>query len=255
MVDNGSDPAVDAAALDAGGLTIRVLRSDANLGPAGGWALGLQSFVESSFGHAWVLDDDIVPEPECLQVLWAEAAEAPERAFLFPRSIQPEGTVGRWGSWCGFLIAKQIVEAVGLPRAELFWWAEDTEYCQWRIPRAGYRRRVVRDAVVHHHAIRRGGNLPAWKYYYESRNMLYLHLHVMRHVGWYPRNMVRLVGRAFVRQRRHRVACLAAIARGVVDGARGRLGIRYPVAALREHRLPDASSATGQGGSGDSLAS
>ena len=70
--------------------------------------------------------------------------------------------------------------------AELFWWAEDTEYCHWRIPQAGFPRRVIDDAVVHHDAIRQGSDVPAWKYYYEARNMLYFHLHVKKRVGSTP---------------------------------------------------------------------
>ena len=34
--------------------------------------------------------------------------------------------------------------------------------------------------------------------------MLYLHLHVMHRVGWYPRNMTKLVARAVVRERGRR---------------------------------------------------
>ena len=116
----------------------------------------------------------MLPEPKCLASLWDAASGAPTSAFVFPIAIQPDGSVGRWGSWCGFLISREIVETVGLPMEELFWWAEDTEYCEWRIPNAGFPRRIIDEAVVHHDAIRQGGDIPAWKYYYESRNMTLL---------------------------------------------------------------------------------
>ncbi len=237
VVDNASTPPVVAGALPAGGIPVRVLRSEVNLGPAGGWAIALRDLLAGDVGHAWLMDDDIVPEPDCLGTLWAAVREDPTSAFVLPVSIQPDGAVGRWGSWCGFLIARQIVEEVGLPMEELFWWAEDTEYCHWRIPRAGYHLRFVEQAVVHHDAIRQGGDLPAWKYYYESRNMLYLHWHIMHRTGRYPRNFTRLVGRAAFRQKEGRWRCLRAIGTGFVDGARGRLGIRYPVVPLRERTL------------------
>ena len=136
-----------------------------------------------------------------------------------------------------------------MPMAELFWWAEDNEYCLWRIPQAGFERRIVDGAVVQHDAIRQGGGVPTWKYYYEARNMLYLHLHVMHRLGWYPRNVTKLVGRALLRERGRRRASLAAMAKGLVDGARGRLGIRFPVDPMREHTLEDRadpSAATGE---------
>ena len=180
--------------------------------------------------------------------MWGAAYEDdPDRAFVVPVSIQPDGSVGRYGSWCGFLIAREIVETVGLPMEELFWWAEDTEYCHWRIPQAGFRRRVVDAAVVHHDAIRQGGDVPTWKYYYEARNMLYYHLHVMHRVGRYPRNVSRLLGRALFRQRRHKLRCLAAVGRGLFDGAFGRLGLRYPISPLQE-RAAHAAAPAGPGG-------
>jgi rhamnopyranosyl-N-acetylglucosaminyl-diphospho-decaprenol beta-1,3/1,4-galactofuranosyltransferase len=237
VVDNASDPAIEIDALPPTGLPIRIIRSDINSGPAGGWAMALRDFLSGDFTDAWIMDDDIVPEAECLATLLMARDEDPGRTFVVPISIQPDGAVGRWGSWCGFMIAREIVEAVGLPRAELFWWAEDTEYCHWRIPQAGYERRVIEEAVVHHDAIRQDGGVPLWKYYYEARNMLYYHLHIMHKVGRYPRNVSKLLGRAIFRPQNDRLKCLWAIARGLFDGAFGRLGIRYPVSSMRERDL------------------
>jgi hypothetical protein len=236
VVDNASDPPVTDTSAWATSVPVTVLRSDTNVGPAGGYALALGEFLARGVGHAWVLDDDIVPDPTCLAALWLRAEELGEPAFVFPRSVQPDGSIGHWGSWCGFLVAREIIESVGLPMKELFWWAEDTEYCHWRIPQAGYTRRMARNAVVHHHAVRHGRGVPVWKYYYEARNMLYLHLHVMHRVGWYPRNLGRLVARAVLRERRGRLRRLWVIGRGLFDGLSGRLGIRYPVEPMREQR-------------------
>jgi GT2 family glycosyltransferase len=197
------------------------------------------------------MDDDIVPEPECLATLLMARDEDPGRTFVVPVSIQPDGAVGRWGSWCGFMLAREIVEAVGLPRAELFWWAEDTEYCHWRIPQAGFERRVIEEAVVHHDAIRQDGDVPLWKYYYEARNMLYYHLYVMHKVGRYPRNVSKLLGRAIFRPQNRRLDCWWAIARGLFDGAFGRLGIRYPVSSMRERDLSSSRSLSSARQDGD----
>ncbi len=237
VVDNASDPPIQIDALPPTGVPIRVIRSDVNLGPAGGWAIALRDFLAGDFNDAWVMDDDIVPEPKCLATLLTARDEDPSRTFVVPVSIQPDGAVGRWGSWCGFMIAREIVEAVGLPRAELFWWAEDTEYCHWRIPQAGFDRRVIEEAVVHHDAIRQDGAVPLWKYYYEARNMLYYHLYIMHKVGRYPQNVSKLLGRAILRPQNSRLQCWWAIARGLFDGAFGRLGIRYPVTSMREREL------------------
>jgi GT2 family glycosyltransferase len=237
VVDNASQPAVDASSLPGAGRSLRVIRSDVNGGPAGGWAIALRHFLASDFTHAWVMDDDIVPEPMCLTTLWEAASDDPASAFLFPIAIQPDDTVGRWGSWCGFLISREIVARVGLPMEALFWWAEDAEYCEWRIPEAGFPRRIIDAAVVHHDAIRQGGDIPAWKYYYESRNTVYYHLHLMHRVGRFPKKIVSLVLRALLRQKKDRIGCLGAICRGLYDGAFSRLGIRYEVSSLHERDL------------------
>lgn len=233
IVDNASDPPVDAADIDVG-IPVRIIRSESNLGPAGGWAIALTDFAGDAFGFAWVMDDDIVPAPDCLERLQDRARGIDGPAFVTPLSHQPDGTIGQYGSWCGLLIAKEIVEDVGVPRADLFWWAEDTEYCHWRIPQAGYPRVVAEQASVRHDAIRQRAHVPDWKYYYETRNMIYLHLHVMHRVGWFPKNFTRLMGRAVLREKRGYLHRFGAIVRGMFDGVAGRLGIRYPVAPMRE---------------------
>jgi rhamnopyranosyl-N-acetylglucosaminyl-diphospho-decaprenol beta-1,3/1,4-galactofuranosyltransferase len=237
IVDNASDPPITAEQLPDDLPEPTLIRSDSNGGPAGGYALGLGSFLRSGYRHAWVLDDDMRPDPECLERLWVVAAKKLEAAYVFPVSHQVDGSFGAWPSWCGLLVAKEIVEEVGLPMPELFWWAEDTEYLQWRIPEAGYPIRVVGDAIVRHDSIRHGVGVPVWKYYYEARNMLYVHLYVKRRVGRFPRNMSKLIGRAVLREPEGRWTRLGAIAEGLWDGARRRLGMRFPIEPMRE-RMP-----------------
>ena len=234
VVDNASTPAVDPADFPPGLPPVTLVRSDHNGGPAGGYALALEHFLKSECHHAWVIDDDMRPDPECLERLWVVAANDPERAFVFPISYQLDGTFGAWPSWCGFLVARQIIEQVGLPMTELFWWAEDTEYLQWRIPQAGYPMRVVGDALVRHDAIRHGTGVPVWKYYYEARNMLYVHLYVKKRIGYYPRNIAKLFGRAILREPDGRWVRLVAMGKGLADGVRGRLGTQFPIESMQE---------------------
>jgi rhamnopyranosyl-N-acetylglucosaminyl-diphospho-decaprenol beta-1,3/1,4-galactofuranosyltransferase len=235
VVDNASQPPVGGIpALLDGKVDVQVVRSATNTGPAGGYAQALSEFLASDATHAWVLDDDMRPDPKCLERLWMVASKDPTTAFVFPVSRQSDGSLNVWPSWCGFVLAREIVEDVGLPMAELFWWAEDTEYLQWRIPEAGYSRQVVSDAIVDHDAVRQRDNVPLWKYYYETRNMLFVHLHVKHKVGRYPRNIALLFGRALIREPDRRLERLSVMLRGLVDGAFGRLGMRYPVEPLQE---------------------
>ncbi len=92
----------------------------------------------------------------------------------------------------------------------------------------------MNDAVVNHDAVRQGGPVPLWKYYYEARNMLYVHMHVKHKVGRYPRNVTLLFARALFREHDGRLRRLSVMGRGLIDGARGRLGMRFPVEPLQE---------------------
>jgi hypothetical protein len=65
-------------------------------------------------------------------------------------------------------------------------------------------------------------------------------LHVKRRVGWYPRNMVKFLARSMLREGDGRLRRLAVIGRGMSDGARGRLGLRFPVEPMQE-RAHDGS--------------
>jgi GT2 family glycosyltransferase len=234
VVDNASSPPVGPASWSSPSTSFTVVRSEVNTGPAGGYALAFREFLATDHSHAWVLDDDMRPQKHCLERLWGAAAEDPESAFVFPVSQQADGSYGVWPSWCGFIVSREIVARVGVPKAELFWWAEDTEYLQARIPAAGYERKVVKDAVVYHDAVRHTEGVPMWKYYYEARNMLWVHLHVKRKVGRYPRSVSKLIARALFRERQDRLRRMEVIARGLWDGARGNLGIRFPVEPMHE---------------------
>lgn len=238
VVDNASTVPVRTEDIPEGIPPVTLVRSEVNGGPAGGYAIALEHFLKMPYHHAWVIDDDMRPDPECLERLWVVGASDPKRAYVFPVSYQPDGSFGAWPSWCGFLVAADIVAEVGLPMVELFWWAEDTEYLQWRIPQAGYPIRVVADAIVRHDAIRQGGSVPTWKYYYEARNMLYVHLYVKKRVGFYPRNVARLFGRVLLREPDGRAERLQAMVRGLWDGARGRLGTQFPIETLQERSVP-----------------
>ncbi len=76
-----------------------------------------------------------------------------------------------------------------------------------------------------------------WKYYYEARNMLYVHLHVKHRLGRYPRSVSKLIARAMLRERDDRFRRFGVMAQGLWDGARGNLGIRFPVEPMQERHI------------------
>ena len=75
VVDNASTDhtqTVLAGARDAHpDLPLQVITTEENLGGAGGFHRGVQAAYEQGYDRIWLLDDDVVPAPDCLSVLLA----------------------------------------------------------------------------------------------------------------------------------------------------------------------------------------
>jgi GT2 family glycosyltransferase len=230
VVDNDGWPtAADAlAAADIDSPIIEILRTPSNGGPAEGHAVGLQHFLDSDCDIAWVMDDDCVPEQACLNTLLTDSVDD-HSVFRYPTWIQPDGTASDVPAWCGFVIGRDLVQGAGLPRADLFWWGEDTEYLQWRVRRLlGHPTPRSPTAVVRHTRVRAGRHRPGWKYYYEARNTVYLRTRHRRHMNYIPRILIKLFGR-IVLVEDHKLVKTALFARGIFDGVFGRMGVRVTV--------------------------
>ncbi len=130
----------------------RVHTLAANMGASGGFSEGTRLAHERGFDWIWLLDDDVVPEPECLNELLSVADDSgklvvtPRRRDAdgsFPRSEavidestqsyrSPEGD-DRWlgidiFTFEGPLIHRSVIDRIGLPNARLFIIGDDTEF-------------------------------------------------------------------------------------------------------------------------------
>jgi len=229
ILDNASDPPAWEVVEEwdrPPDLDVRVVREPENSGPAGGWARALEEFLRSPYDLAWILDDDIAAPPDCLALLLKEYEEMGGRACVIPSVRTPTGLITHYPGWCGVLVAREVVESVGLPRADFFWWAEDFEYLMLRIPGAGHAMRITPDVVVEHQKGRGQWGNPPWKYYYEARNNVYVHMYIKHGRGRWPRKLAGLIARAIFREEDMRTLRLRMIGRGVVDGVGRRLGRR-----------------------------
>ncbi len=251
VVDNASEPPA-APVLPAGSapdVAVEVVRLDHNGGPAGGHAAGLARFAATGLEAAWVMDDDTEVAPDCLGHLWAAHRSAPEPTVWFPVCTErPSGRRLATAGWVGVLVPAEAVARAGLPDTRLFWWAEDTEYLRERMKANGIPQRIVEEARTTHEAARSVGERPAWKAYYEARNVVYLRRHVQRDgpVGRRTRRAVtaltKLASR-IVLSERHKVRKLGLLVRGAADGWRGRLGETIPVHAREVAPAPAAPAA------------
>jgi rhamnopyranosyl-N-acetylglucosaminyl-diphospho-decaprenol beta-1,3/1,4-galactofuranosyltransferase len=72
VVDNAStDDTRAVLARHEGRLPLRVTTTENNLGGAGGFHLGVRQAWEGGWDRIWLMDDDVVPAPDCLAVLMA----------------------------------------------------------------------------------------------------------------------------------------------------------------------------------------
>ncbi|MDN5744605.1 MAG: glycosyltransferase family 2 protein [Nocardioidaceae bacterium] len=178
VVDNASSDGTGQWLAQAG-VEYRTLTT--NTGGAGGFHHGMEWAAGQGADLIWLMDDDGLPEPDCLSLLLervdrdgldfcgpAVLAENDPRRLCFPIRL-PKGTrvVHEMAAveaaavdgliddvvipFNGVLVTRALVEQIGLPREEFFIWGDDVEYL-WRAQRAGARIATVVDAHFLHPA-------------------------------------------------------------------------------------------------------
>ena len=191
------------------GLPLQVTHAEENLGGAGGFHLGMRLAYDAGYDRIWLMDDDVVPAPDCLETLLAQdedclmAVRQDTRGQLVekaatrfdlrnPLAIRPKtGMVETtYGSrermpervelenvaFEGFMVRRAVVEAVGLPDPTYFIFYDDVDYAV-RARRAGFRIWALRDAVlVRQLDFDQQHDLGGWKGYYMYRNLFAVHL-------------------------------------------------------------------------------
>ena len=219
-------------------IPVQLLRQEENVGPAGGFAAGLQMAATQHCDAIWAMDDDILPRPDCLERL-VQRWEASERTTIVAPALVHAATgedESTWG-WCGVLLAPEVVETVGLPRRELFFGFEDQDYLVDRCQLAGFS--LVREpsaiALLPHRAPE--AFWPAWHCYYLPRNQTYRLLYERRHIPLVNRlkRLLAFYGTTIGEMWRHPngVRQWVMFGRGVIDGVLRRLGRRVEPEASR----------------------
>lgn len=174
----------------------------ANLGSSGGQYRAFKEAASSDCDLVWIMDDDVVPEKDCLEklvefykpglVLFPLRLYKDKRPYLndcielnltnpfrhiWKRVVSEEdlanATIEVQGpTFEGPLFAKELISKVGLPEKKFFIFADDTEYFI-RAQRAGYKMVLVRDAnlirMIDPPKLLSEFN---WKSYYSIRNLV-----------------------------------------------------------------------------------
>jgi len=158
-----------------------------NVGGSGGFHAGVKRAYERGFEWLWLMDDDGVPEANCLNQLFAfnggESDDPRGGTVLVPVQKDSSGHFYGFAFWrrgevqateqilearerdvlaplprfktpvfrfVGPLISRRVVERVGLPRADYFIWFDDVEYALRIAKRGKTRVQFVPDALFHH---------------------------------------------------------------------------------------------------------
>jgi rhamnopyranosyl-N-acetylglucosaminyl-diphospho-decaprenol beta-1,3/1,4-galactofuranosyltransferase len=141
-----------------------------NRGGAGGFHDGLAWAIDRDADLVWLMDDDGLPDVDCLDQLLLETDnldfwgplvvdEADPGRLVFPirlpgstrvvhavddvrRAARRDRIDGIVIPFNGVLVTKELVDRIGLPREEFFIWGDDVEYL-WRAQKAGARTGTV----------------------------------------------------------------------------------------------------------------
>jgi rhamnopyranosyl-N-acetylglucosaminyl-diphospho-decaprenol beta-1,3/1,4-galactofuranosyltransferase len=208
VVDNASDDNTRQVLEAHRGLRLQRIHLDRNTGGAGGFRAGVEAAYAQGFDRLWLMDDDVVPAPDCLAVLMAQddafvtavredtqgrlvEKAATDFDLAHVRSIRPKRRSVETDfrdrgamparvelhnvAFEGPLVRREVVEAIGVPDASYFIFYDDVDFAL-RARRAGYRIWAIRDAVlVRQLDFSQQHDLAGWKGFYMYRNLFAVH--------------------------------------------------------------------------------
>ncbi len=209
VVNNASTDHTAQVLAEAVTPNLQVIDSPENLGGAGGFHLGTKAAVEQGWDRLYLIDDDVVPAHDCLEVLLAQDEDClfsvredrngelielaalkfdlrnplaikPKTAAVmdtYPtRDAMPERVPVENVAFEGFMIRRTVLEEIGLPDPSYFIFYDDVDLAI-RARRSGRTIWAVRDAVlVRQLDFSQQHDLAGWKGFYMYRNLFVVHL-------------------------------------------------------------------------------
>ncbi len=181
---------------------LQIIRTEKNIGGAGGFSLGTKISVMDGGDYTWLMDDDTIPAPGALEALIHTATQSNEIGFVCSKvlwvdnSVHPRNMPGgikndimtcdnitahrcEVCTFVSVLISSQAVYKVGLPIKEFFIWFDDIEYTL-RITKAGFKNYYIEQSIVVHKTpdiyepnIEQAPVNMAKRFYFQTRNTCY----------------------------------------------------------------------------------
>jgi rhamnopyranosyl-N-acetylglucosaminyl-diphospho-decaprenol beta-1,3/1,4-galactofuranosyltransferase len=231
---------------------LETVRTERNIGGAGGFAVGLSSALDGDCDAVWLMDDDTVPDSTALErladarsrydgdtpalvaskVVWTDGRDHPmntprRKPGVTRREIYAADAVGcvpiRSASFVSVLVDAQAVRERGLPIADYFLWNDDFEFTT-RLARDRPALYCPASLVTHKTATYGSTDAdPGDRFYFEVRNKVWL---FGRSYGLSPTEKAVYGGSSLRRWARtvaasgDRNTLLRAAGRGLLDGVR-----------------------------------
>jgi rhamnopyranosyl-N-acetylglucosaminyl-diphospho-decaprenol beta-1,3/1,4-galactofuranosyltransferase len=196
-----------------------------NEGPAGGIFYGMKYFMEkTTASHVWLMDDDVIVQDDCLRQMLACSTTS---GYVYPKVKTEKSDAFFSFGWSAVLLKRSVVDQVGFPIRELFYWAEDTEYLQNRLTRVFQIPYTICETALVHHLHRESRTKPSWYYYYSVRNTLYYRTYIAGYTWYRFKRTLYLFPNllhAILFKEKNKVKKLNLFTRGVFDGLRGKIG-------------------------------
>lgn len=184
---------------------VKIIRSNINLGGAGGFSIALDYIVsEDTYDWVWLMDDDAIPDQNALEKLCSIKKSENfiygslplnknicvwpnynlEKKLLQKKDDFNEIEEVGWIPFLGFFINCKLVKKIGLPDKDFFIAADDVEY-SLRAKKNGSRIFIVKDSNLEHpcpeiyklfigYRYISNLRLAPWKRYYDTRNRLFV---------------------------------------------------------------------------------
>ncbi len=208
VVDNASTDHTRSVLVEREDLPLQAIHNAENLGGAGGFHRGVAEAHAQGFDRIWLMDDDVVPASDCLEVLLRHdlpclmavredrsgnlveksalrfdlrnpLALRPKRASVDStfrtRAEMPDLVPLEVVAFEGFLVHREVIDRIGLPDPAYFIFYDDADFAI-RARRAGFSIHAVRDAVlVRQLDFDQQHDLGSWKGRFMYRNLFVVH--------------------------------------------------------------------------------
>jgi GT2 family glycosyltransferase len=267
VIDNGSTdgtrPELEARA--ARGELMLIEASD-NLGGAGGFERGCAWSLELGTDWVWLMDDDAIPDLDCLELLLGAAAQLDRPSFVAPHVVDETGGTGPRNypelntdfavqyrmaplgliavaatTFVGPLLSAEAMRRTHLPLGDFFIWHDDVEYTA-RLHAFGPAAMVPTAKIAHLAGNPGPAHYNGARNLYNVRNYLWWYREVGRNRSFNRNRIVLALTRSLRAQFRNapnKLGYLAVVARAAARGLFTRPAHRTVADVLRRSRAVD----------------